>query len=468
MGIGVYLFGHPKAFLGVKKKAFQGKGESAQPVLTGSNRKAEVYAAHAAQAVNFVVHRAGRAASLVHAPLTRPAAATEGGLYAEAVERAFSERNFFITTGSPHSRACYLRNFAWFYPTLLDPATVIDGADLRRRRSIVARSLAIILETMRDRPYTTTLVPVAPKRFAAVNYVRPPSDSLLGVLAGLRMLIDAGAPEGMMLLEANRAQLAAQVGYLLDDLKEFRKGTRAVRLIDRDGSRSTATDTRLEKRRFVTNANVWASFRNAVRLGIVSEPQLRKKLGASLAEYKHELLEAFGSCGIIANSLDAPAHGAEGVTLDFAHVHDGFWSFETPREIELFRATADAIIGDLRMHDLSGNCFLVSAANPRINIFEHFAVAAYHGRTVWPAFNAEFADRLIDLAAKTGEPKYRRVAERIVEQLERYILVFGGYPEVLGPDGRPYSTWLYHSARADSWFPRFAAVRARLGRAKLG
>jgi hypothetical protein len=150
------------------------------------------------------------------------------------------------------------------------------------------------------------------------------------------------------------------------------------------------------------------------------------------------------------------------MVLDVVHVYHGFWSFETPKEISLLTKTIDTILSNAKSRDESGRCFLVSPENPPINFFEQFAIAAYHGRTVWPAFNVEFADRLIDLSLHTKDQRYHMIAHAILEQLETYTVAESGYPEVLNPEGKPYATWIYHSARADSWFPRFMSVRARL------
>ncbi len=472
-GVATYVYGHPKTFLGPKKDALKNREGGKKSIITGKSGPAERYAAHAVQAVNFVAHRATQTTRAVHrnvpdAPLY--------GLYAAAVGRAFGDRNFFITTGSPHSRAMYLRNFAWFYPTLLDPGTILDEDDARRRIGLLTRSLNIIFESRGGAPYTTTLVPLTPKRFAAVNYFKQPSDSLLGVLAGLETLLNAD-PGGLINLEAamtearnvgtdlfdrNRENLQKQIDHLLGSLRPFSDYGISTMLIDRDGSKSSATDTRIERRRFVANANVWSTLDRAVGLGLIEGSALHKRLGRTLAEYKHELLRLFGKDGAITNSLDDYKYGTPNIVLDFAHVYHGFWSFLTPEETKMFKSTADMLISDPKSKDKSGNCFLISSKNPKIKKLEHVAVASYHGRTVWPAFNVEFADRLTDLSLAIKDNRYRDIAHSILQQIERYILANHCYPEVLNPGGRMYSTMIYRSARADSWFPRFISVRAKL------
>ncbi len=107
------------------------------------------FAAQAAQVSRFLVHRVG----------PQPVRREEGlfDLYRTAVARAFDPAARFIVTGSPHG-AYYPRNFAWFYPDLLNPATIVDGADAANRCALVARSLVLMCQAPRASVHTTTLV----------------------------------------------------------------------------------------------------------------------------------------------------------------------------------------------------------------------------------------------------------------------------------------------------------------------
>jgi len=158
VGIVIYIWGHPL------------RDRVAAPAKTayteGKTNVLYRHLAHSAQAVNFLVH----SVSVVAREQTSAPIAT---LYRESVRRAFDPKHLFITTGAPHSRGLYLRNFAWFYPDLLNPATIIDEADRKNRLILLERSLRTALETMGARPYTTTIVPLTVRRFAAVNYMTP-------------------------------------------------------------------------------------------------------------------------------------------------------------------------------------------------------------------------------------------------------------------------------------------------------
>jgi len=42
-------------------------------------------------------------------------------LYRHSMDSAFSVTEAFLVTGAPHASAYYPRDFAWFYPDVLDP-----------------------------------------------------------------------------------------------------------------------------------------------------------------------------------------------------------------------------------------------------------------------------------------------------------------------------------------------------------
>jgi hypothetical protein len=462
VGLLFYLWGHPR-ILPARKRA---GGLECKSAADFPSR----HTAHAVQAVNFILNDIPRR--------RRKPAASIDGVYRAAVKRAFHPKQPFITTGTPHSRALYPRNYAWFYPCLLEPASVVDLADAENRIELMVRGLSIILRNGTNLPFPTTFVPLTSRRFAAVNYVRRSSDSLLGVLSGIGTLLNAPpaeAPafedafararqEGRRLLSQNLRTLRFQLNSLIAALAPFTFGGVTTLLIDRDEARSSATDSRIERRRFVTNANVWATLVKAERHGLLSSGEIEDRIGRSLAEYKSELLTMFGQRGYIVNSLEPAEGGPENnVTLDFSHVLDGFWSFESEQEVALFRNTADIFLEHEVLQDDTGSCFLVAAKNPAVSFFNRIGSASYHGRTMWPAFNVEFADRLLDLdakQAKTGE--YGIAARRLVTELRSHIETLGFYPEILRPDGAPYRTWIYRCAHADSWFPRFVSVEAKL------
>jgi hypothetical protein len=272
-----------------------------------------------------------------------------------------------------------------------------------------------------------------------------------GVLARARM-------EGDSLLKKHAPSLQAQLQHLIGSLCDYKSADGSVvPLVDRDESRSSATDTRVERQRFVANANVWATLQKAVQLGVTSPYDVERRIGRSLETYRQELLRLFGANNYIADSLETVTrHGPSDVTLDFCHVHDGFWSFASPEEIALFQNTADIFLDSHELRDRSGHCFLVAATNPKISFFKRIAAASYHGRTMWPAFNARFAAQLLDLAAVTEEERYRVAACEALKQIRAQVQTISYYPEVLREDGSPYRTWIYRCARANSWLPYFA------------
>ena len=189
-------------------------------------------------------------------------------LYRHSVNSAFSATESFLVTGAPHASAYYPRDFAWFYPDVLDPDTIMDSEDAIRRVRLLERSVRLMLEAVRADVVTTTIIPAGGRRYIGVNYFSRPSDTLLGILAGLEQIISAdrrapaylglsqGAHAGRLLLSEYREDLKNAVVQLARSLEPFDEEGTGYLLCDASAPRSAATDTRAERRRFVTNACV--------------------------------------------------------------------------------------------------------------------------------------------------------------------------------------------------------------------
>ena len=380
----------------------------------------------------------------------------------------------FLVTGAPHASAYYPRDFAWFYPDILDPETIMDAQDAVRRVRLLDKSVRLLLEAVRADVVTTTIVPAGDGRYLGVNYFSRPSDTLLGILAGLQQMISADqrassyvamsqcAHAGRLLLAEYAGELRRAILQLASQLEPFGSDGASYLLCDARAPRSAATDTRAERRRFVTNACVHTTFVWGVQLGIVDESELKRLLGRDLAQYKKDLLRLFGRDGYIRHSLDGRVGPpASSVALDFVSVHRGFWDMHDGSERALFAATADLIIAEPRFRIPHTFHFLVSADNPRNKMIHKIAAPAYQGRSSWPTFNVEFADRMLDYDEVSGSDTYRSYAQGILKDIRTATELHGGYQELISEQGLKYRTWAYKGAVAHSWFPRFLSVWRR-------
>ncbi len=395
-------------------------------------------------------------------------------LYRNSMNSAFSAQEAFLVTGAPHASAYYPRDFAWFYPDVLDPQTIIDSEDAARRIHLLEKSVRLMLGAVRSGTVTTTLIPVKHNRYIGANYFAPPSDTLLGVQAGLEQIIRANqrgsayagmtkaADAGSALLAEYRADLNRSVLDLAKHLELYdAHGVQAL-LCDVRAPRSAATDTRAERLRFVTNASVYATFQQSIRLGIVDESELKDILGRSLSQYKTELLLLFGRDGFIKHSLDCKAETpALAIALDFVNVQHGFWDFRNETERALFSTTTDFILAEPRFRIPDTFHFFVSANNPRKKFIHRIATPSYQGRSAWPTFNVEFADRMLEYDEFSGTEKYQSYAREILRHIHHATETHGGYQELLSENGLQYRTWAYRGAIAHSWFPRFLSVWSR-------
>lgn len=422
------------------------------------------WVANGIQAVNFLGDRFLRKSHL------------SGGidaLYRHSMDSAFSPQEAFLVTGAPHASAYYPRDFAWFYPDVLDPETIIDSADAVRRVRLLEKSVHLLLEAVRADVVTTTIVPAGSDRYIGVNYFSQPSDTLLGILAGLEQILRAdqressylamsqGAHAGRLLLAEYREDLKRAISELASALQPFEQDGLSALLCDVTAPRSAATDTRAERRRFVTNACVYATFARGIRLGVIDRTGLEGLLGRELPQYKKELLDLFGRPGHIRHALDAEGEAANGIALDFVNVHEGFWDLTEPSERTLFAATTDLILGEPRFRIRDTSHFLVSLGNPQNKMIHKIAAPAYQGRSCWPTFNVEFADRMLDYDECSGTDKYRACARDILRDIRTATETHGGYQELLSETGQKYQTWAYQGAVAHAWFPRFLTVWKR-------
>jgi hypothetical protein len=424
------------------------------------------WVANGLQAVNFLGDRLLRQAP-------HPSSAIEE-LYRHSVDRAFSETEAFLVTGAPHATAYYPRDFAWFYPDVLDPETVMDSEDAVRRVRLLERSVRLMLEAVRSGVVTTTIIPAGRDRYLGVNYFSQPSDTLLGILAGLEQLICAsqrpspyvvmsqGAHAGRLLLAEYREDLKRAVLQLAAALEPFDDHGVEVLLCDVAAPRSAATDTRAERMRFVTNACVYATFLRGMQLGVIDKAELERPLGRELSHYKKQLLSLFGRHGHIRHALDSQGEPpASSIALDFVNVHRGFWDFSDDGERALFAATTDIVIAEPRFRIPGTSHFLVSVDNPRRKMIHRIAAPAYQGRSCWPTFNVEFADRMLEYDEVSGTDTYRSYAREILRDIRAATETHGGYQELLSESGLKYRTWAYRGAVAHSWFPRFLSVWRR-------
>lgn len=356
--------------------------------------------ANGIQAVNFLGDRFLR-------KYHSPAGIVE--LYRHSVNSAFSPTEAFLVTGAPHASAYYPRDFAWFYPDVLDPETIMDSEDAIRRVRLLEKSVRLMLEAVRAGVVTTTIVPAGSDRYVGVNYFSLPSDTLLGILAGLEQIMRAdqrsssylamsqSAYAGRLLLAEYREDLKKAIFQLANALEPFDDDGLTALLCDVNAPRSAATDTRAERRRFVTNACVYATFVRGIRLEVIDQIELEGLLGRALSQYKKQLLGLFGKHGYIRHTLDSRIEpAASSIALDFVNVHQGFWDLSDASERALFAATTDMILEEPRFRIPDTSHFLVSTDNPQNKMIHKIAAPAYQGRSCWPTFNVEFADRMLE------------------------------------------------------------------------
>lgn len=393
-------------------------------------------------------------------------------LYEETVKNTFKPDDIiFLTTGDPHSRAFYLRNFGVFYTGLTNPQNAINEEDYINRITITIESLSFVLDLFEEESFSTTVVPVGGDYFVAVNYFAPPSDSLLGVLTALESLSSPeyesliyaniqkdGIRKGQELLAVHRTSLRAKLFDVINEMHNVTIEGITLPMLDAHLAYSSATDTRQEPQRFVVSANMYSTIQKARTLGLLNDQEITEHLGMPLHEYKSRILTVFGDQGYIKNSVHPEftynADPARNIVLDFAHQKNGFWNLDDPKEAYLYAHTAEIILRDPRFRNEDGRGFVMSITNPDVPFLHSISTPSYQGRTVWPHYNIEFAAGLEMLSENFGNETYRSEAESIVTYIVDSSLKYGGYPEVLNEKGTMYRTYIYKSAHANAWISR--------------
>ena len=245
-------------------------------------------------------------------------------LYRHSVNAAFSPREAFLVTGAPHASAYYPRDFAWFYPDVLDPETIVESEDAVRRVRLLEKSVRLMLEAVRSNVVTTTIVPAGGDRYIGVNYFSQPSDTLLGILAGLEQIVHAdqrassylvmsqGAHAGRLLVAEYREDLRRAIFELAKALEPFDDNGVTALLCDVDFTSFGRHRYPRRTRRFVTNACVYATFVRGIQLGVIDKIELEGLLGGNSRDTR-------GNCSCCSESMAMsgmpwiPGSGSRGV-----------------------------------------------------------------------------------------------------------------------------------------------------------
>src|SRR5260370_14322373 len=268
------------------------------------------------------------------------------------------------------------------------------------------------------------------------------------------LVMSQGAHAGRLLLAEYREDLKRAILKLAKSLERFADGGAKYLLCDVTAPRSAATDTRAECRRFVTNACVYTTFLRGIQLGVIDQAELERELGRELSRYKKELLLLFGKHGYIRHAQQSPSvPPASAIALDFVNVHRGFWDLSDAGERALFAATTDLVLAEPRFRIPSTSHFLVSVDNPQNKMIHRIAAPAYQGRSSWPTFNVEFADRMLDYDDFSGADTYRSHARAILNDIRTATETHGGYQELLSKKGLESGTSTCLRADRPSWNP---------------
>lgn len=274
--------------------------------------------ANGIQAANFLGDRFLRKAHRISSEIDE--------LYTDAMNSAFCATEAFLVTGAPHASAYYPRDFAWFYPDVLDPDTIINSEDAIRG-FVCSKRTSGSCWNRRSGVVTTTIIPAAQIGISVSTTFR---DLRIRCWVSSRRLeqiicadqrasasylgLSQGAHAGRLLLIEYREDLKKAIIQLARSLEPFDDNGTGYLLCDAAAPRSAATDTRAERRRFVTNACIYATFLRAIELGVIRSASWSNCSGANCRDTRRNFSACSASMAIsfipwiaIANHLRLPS-----------------------------------------------------------------------------------------------------------------------------------------------------------------
>ena len=211
------------------------------------------------------------------------------------------------------------------------------------------------------------------------------------------LAMSQGAHAGRLLLAEYREDLKKAIFQLASALQPFDDNGLTALLCDVTAPRSAATDTRAERRRFVTNACVYATFMRGIRLGVIDRIELEAAARTRTPAIQEGAAGAVRQAWLYQACL-ARRQRAAGVfhCARFRQRAPGILGSERRGRTRAVRGHDGLILGEPRFRIPGTSHFLVSADNPQNKMIHKIAAPAYQGRSCWPTFNVEFADRMLE------------------------------------------------------------------------
>ncbi len=388
----------------------------------------------------------------------------EEAIIASIHKQSFNPERPYIISGS-HFADIYIRNLGIFYNAVMDSRFALDKTDWENRQRIYLQGLALNLELHKiaGRSYTTW-VPVTGATYTSTNVYTEPSDSLFGVLYGLKATTDEDFISGLYASEERPLFPLQTKGAASDLLKTYKNTMRPIimqyyessidpqtGLVRKDITLSSARDGIRRQSSFYDNVIVWATMKYATELGIIE-----KKI--DFDAWKKKIITAFwDEEGLFIDDLSTESTQKKLFSGDeFIVIGSGFFNLTNADD----KAKLNKMITYVQKNKFDSPFPLRYARHDQpdrlYNAVKYFA-PSYMGETIWSHWGMEYIKSLILLSSEN--PEYKELAKKHLDAYKAKMEAYGGYPELYDKNGNIYKTLFYTSVLQTSWVVNYEQAR---------
>lgn len=370
----------------------------------------------------------------------------------------FDPNNLYVITGG-HFHQLYVRNLGIFYNALLDGRFAFDKRDWENRQRIALQTVALDLEVFKQAKKTyTTIVPLTKKTYTAMNIRTTPSDSLFGIFFALNALVDENYIPAifptkakqlfpLQTITAGKQLIATYKTTLQKLLRDYKQSLvdEKTGLIKTSIHLASSFDGVKRESSFFDNVILWATYRLARRLGIITLSEKEREL------WKQRIITAFWDkeIGIFLDDLSAFSKSSQLFSADcLIAISTQFLDTTNPKE----RAMLISIMQYIQHNKIDQPFPLrFTQENHKHRMYPtiRYFTPEYMGDGIWSHWGMEYIKLLILLSKYNSA--YQEQAKKYLDMYKNNIEHYGGYPELYHTHGAIYKKAVYKGVLHNGW-----------------
>ena len=381
------------------------------------------------------------------------------------IERTITERfqkkfPYLITGG--HFSVLYPRNLGAFYYPTSDPSTDSDTNLYKQKLLLYIKTIVYSLESFRAcKKVTTTIVPVSKNTVTCINIYHYPSDSLYGILYGLKQLSSHPSLPYLQNEKSHaRYDTSLAYHYLLDEYRIDIKNhinnyvnhiyDKKSGLVKKSITLSSAKDAVKRESAFYDNVVLWATLSYASEMGIVSYPpgfldtlkmNILKTYWAKEGYFKEDLSKASSYSSdwliVLSTGFLNPANASDRAYFKKAFAYIQKNKIDKPLPLKYQQSTDQKTVS-----------------------FVSFAIANYQTDSIWPSWGLDYIKGLYLVGYYDHNTKMIHEADMQLSKYKGVINQYGGLPEVLDTQSKLLESFLYTAVVHTGWIVHFQQAQA--------